>query len=30
MILFDKFVQKTPDAVSCWLHCVCCKYVTDI
>jgi len=22
--------QVLPDAVSCWLHCVCCKYVTEI
>jgi len=25
------FIQQVcPDAVSCWLLCVCCKYVTDI
>jgi len=22
--------QVHPDAVSCWLHCICCEYVTDI
>jgi len=22
--------QVRPDAVTCWIHCICCKYITDI
>jgi len=30
MFWYDFIRQVRPDAGSCWLHYVCCKYVTDI